>query len=45
MRENKFRWCSQVMRRGDTEVMIVAMEIHVEGKRGRGSRRRDESTE
>jgi len=33
------------MRRGDTEAIIVAIEIYVEGKRGRGSRRRYGSTE
>jgi len=40
MSENRFRWFGQIMRRGDTETIIVAMEIYVEGKRGRGSRRR-----
>lgn len=36
MRENRLRWFSHVLRRGDSEVVRVAMKINVEGKRWRG---------
>jgi len=35
IRQNRFRWFGQVMRRGDKEAIIVAIEINIEGKRGR----------
>jgi len=36
MKENNmFKWCSDVMKRSDSEAMKVAMEINLLGKRER----------